>query len=331
MSIDEIIPTVVAYLRDVGVLQGSPRFAWTRSYPTDPEAIDPFNFGRPDMWEVRDLHKEVYEAMVARFGVIDYDEVQQWGIDNIPNSAGTHIVEFGCEFGNKGAGYLASKKPDTHVTLVSGPLRNVFAPLQLTHNYTLWQHVLTFADVPAQPRISDVARFINELYAKNGIGNVCFYEYLLSAEDCDNLPEFLRVAGEVFLYGHQAPGELPFIIGRLYRQLNARYMCVSLSAPEKMDPMSFVWPYIQVYLGLDYAQLAGLKDSIYDNRSSFLKAKIPRYDYRDPSQKRVGVMIQLALALVLAKMVDGEVVRNGFEDDVFGFNKPGWYVVAGAY
>jgi len=78
---------------------------------------------------------------------------------------------------------------------------------------------------------------------------------------------------------------------------------------EKTKPDEFTWEIIQRNLSLSDEELQGFIKSTHDpiKTENNLSNK---YDYKNPAQKRIGVMIKMAIALALAKEVGGVVYRG---------------------
>ncbi len=334
-DIDQPISKVINYLREIGAFQGSPvhektvtsmkpvifpQAEWDEYYMTYP------------YWDdvTREFHKNEFDSIDSKLRRTSYDDVQEQATRDIPDSNNTVIIELGSAYGNKGAGYLAQFKPNARVILISKGWKEDNPPRFLFIEPPKPMHRLVFKQGQDLLNEPDLEKRTNALYKLNGINNVTFYEHELTLDEAsENLPFFLRdlKGKEIYLFGHHLPGVLPFLMGKLYDTLNARYMCVSPTAQEKVEPDQFSWEIIQKNLGLNDEELEGLITSTFDPKAKAVKGSFSdKYDYENPAQKRIGLMIKLGVALALAKEINGAVLRN--EINPFGYNKIDYYVEA---
>ena len=311
-NIDSLIERVVKYLRINKVLEGSPVFESniTEFGPViTPQAYWDEYYMTVPYWGDREIefHKAGFESIDSELKIISYDDVQEKALKEIPDSKKTPIVELGSGSGRNGAGYLAAKKPKAEVILVCKPWEEEQPPTYLFNRFSRLKHTLTFTRGREILEEQDLEKMINGLYQANDINNVTFYAHEVNG----SLPHFLQghAGKDVYLFGHKAPRTLPFIIGRIYQEMDAKYMCISLTAQEKAKLDDFSWKIIQKNLGLTDEELQGFIKSAYD------PIKTPnnlsnRYDYKIPSQQRIGVMIKMGIALALAKEVNGTISRG---------------------
>lgn len=321
---------VVEYLRENGVLAGRPVFENRKKniVCVDPRGQWEEYYMAYPFWQERevDVHREDFERMENLLERTDFDDVQEKALREIPDSPDTAILEIGSEYGTAGAGWLAAHKPNAQVILVSDPREEPIKPTYLFRENRMKRNRLIFKDGISLLSEPDIVRRTNALYHANGIRNVTYHEHKLTMESTFSLPGFLRElqSRNVYIFGHNSPGELPFIIGEMYDRLHAKQMCISMTAPEKIAPDSWVWADIARQLRLGDDETKGY------SRSSFGKGPdgMPLIDYLDAGQKRVGVMMKLGMALSLAKKSGGEVLRNRVQQDSIGYNKCDFYVEA---
>lgn len=332
-----LIEEVVDYLRKINVLKGTPLFEKTvkEMRCVDPKGEWDEYFMDPRFWHEVDVefHESVFDKLQSRLQQTSRDEILDQLVALIPDSPDSVILELGSEYGDKGAGYLAQFKPNAQVVLVSkswpkiGPAKYLFVEPQKPDfkklTFTRGQELLQEANLTQR---------VNGLYRENGLENVEFHEHELTLHDTnlENLPDFLRriVGKNIYVLGQQSPKTLPFLIGKLYNTLNARYMNMSLTAQEKVTEDQFSWDLVKKNLGLDEEETHGLVLSTHDPLATATPYSLSdKYDYNQPEQKRVGVMIKLAIALALAREINGNVLNNG-EPNRRGYNKIDHYVEA---
>ena len=335
MDIDELARKVIAYLRNNNVLKGKPAFENRTSelVCVDPRGYWDEYYGVYPYWQQKEIetHQKDFEEIDSQLRRLDFDQLQEQALNEIPDSGNTAIIELGSEYGEKGAGYLAKYKPSAKVILISKKWKETKPFEFLFTESNRIKHKLAFNAGKHLLNEQDLEKRINGLYRINGINNVTFHEHELALSETDNLPDFLNNLYEkdIYFFGHMAPTILPFLMGRLYNSLNAKYMCVSLTAVEKIKPEEFVWNIVQRNLNLSDEELKGYIESAHDpiaaNNPGSLSDK---YDYDNPEQERIGVMIKLGIALALAKEVNGEVLRNNNPEFRIGYNKIDHYVEA---
>ena len=323
---NDLIGGVVEYLRRYKVLGGNPIF---RDVKTNYECVDPRGewdgyYMQPPFWknvEV-DVHEGSFNEISSQLRKTNLEKVQEKALIEIPDSRNAVIIEFGSSYGTFGAVYLAARKPKANVILISRKWEETKPPESLFHTYE--RHAQTFTRTSSlwEPNLE---RRVNGLYRENGIGNVTFYEHEIKIEDMSRPPHFLQNLDgkKIYLFSHKSPKTLPFLVGKLYSLLNARYMCVSLSAQERVAPEEFSWKIVQKNLGLTEKELKGYIKSALDPREAELCDK---YDYNDPGQMRIGVMVKLGIALALAKEVKGNVLSGTNPEN--RYNKADHYVEA---
>jgi len=135
----------------------------------------------------------------------------------------------------------------------------------------------------------------------------------------------------IYMMGQCSTSGLPFLMGHIYNDFDARFLCVSPTSLEKIRPDKFPWQIIKKNLSLSDSELAGFIESAHDPKATNDPTNKPsskyRYDKGHEPEKRVGVMIKLAMAKALAIEVDGTVYR---ENDNFrkNYNQVDHYVIA---
>jgi len=335
-DIDSTIQQVMRYLRVNEVLNGNPIFesTVTEFVPIiTPKAYwDEYYMTRP-YWGDQEVefHKAGFDAIDSELKRTNLWKVQEDDLKEIPDSKDTVIIELGSGYGFNGAGYTAAQKKSTRAILISkawdekGPAEYLFfnpsKPIPRVV-FTKGRHLLSEKNLETR---------VNGLYKANDIKNVRFYEHTLTLDEVENqLPPFLQgLAGKnIYLIGRQAPKTLPFLIGKLYNRINARSMSVSLTAQEKTRPWEFSWSIIQKNLGLTDEELQGFIASTHDPEAIKVKHSLSfKYNYEEPAEMRVGVMIKFAIALALAKEVNGKILRD---DGIHyhNYNKTDHYVQA---
>ncbi len=332
---DMLIGMVVNYLRQTNVLEGKPLFKnitsemmcvdqrgyWDEYYMTYP------------YWQPvpSDFNERGFNSIDSKLMRLDFDQLQERALNNIPDSKNTVIVELGSGYGTRGTGYLAVHKPNAKVILVCKPWKEDRPPKYLFMEHKKLKHALTFTKGEELLHGQDLERKVNALYKANDINNVSFYSHELTLGDTARLPHFLQgLEGKnIYFFGQQSPTILPFLMGILYNKLNAKYMCVSLTAQEKVKPDQFSWQIVQKNLGLTDKEIRGYIKSAHDPKATEIEGSLSdKYDYKDPAQERIGVMIKLGIALALAKEVNGKVYRDGNPEYRYGYNKIDHYVEA---
>ncbi|MBI4439508.1 hypothetical protein HY638_00890 [Candidatus Woesearchaeota archaeon] len=326
MNTEELILKTVEYLRKNKVLEGNPLFEnkTTDFVCTDPRGEWEEHYHQPPFWKnvVIDSHEEDFVSIDSRLKKMSFDEVQEKALREIPNSKETVIIEVGSDYGNFGAGYLAVHKPKAKVILISKKWKEGKKPEHLFR--AEGKHVLKFERGWEFLNEPNLEHRINGLYRANGIFNVVFFEREIALKDISLLPSIEYVCGkEIYIFGHKSPKTLPFLVGKAYNKLNARYMCVSLSAQERVSGEEFSWEIVRKNLGLTEKEIKGYIKSAIDPREAELCDK---YDYNDHGQMRIGVMIKLGIALALAKEVNGTVLRGDNPEN--RYNKADHYVEA---
>lgn len=338
-DLEQLIQDTRHYLKEIGVLDGKPVFEKTKPefVCVDPRGEWEEYWELPPYWQwrEREFHRSAFETIDSRLPRTSRDEVQEEALREIPDTKNTVIIELGSEYGERGAGYLAAYKPNTTVILISKPEKIIISP-KYPPKYLFMEsklkHRLTFTrgiELLSEPNIE---LRINQLYWVNGIRNVRYYSHELMLDEMSEskLPAFIReVRGKnIYLFGHRANRTLPFLIGLLYNEINARQMCISLTGQEKVPAQAFTWAIIQKNLGLSDEEIKGYIESTFDPTGSSGQRK---YDYdnrgKNEEQRRIGVMIKLGIALALAKEVNGVVLRNTTLD-WDGYNQADHYVQA---
>ncbi len=314
-SMDDLfVRKVVNYLRINKVLEGEPVYESTiedfvpviipKAYWDEYYLQEPY-WGNKQV----EFHESAFKKINQELKETNLDRVQEKALKEIPNEENTVIVELGSGSGRNGAGYLASRKPKAKVILVCKPWVEESPPTYLFETYPGVKHTLTFTRGRELLEEPNIETLLNNLYKANGINNVTFY----GREVDETLPDFLKGYNgkDVYLFGHKSPKRLPFIIGRYYQEMDAKYMCVSLTAQEKTRPDEFIWKIIQKNLGLSDEELQGFIKSAHDPKAAAVKDSLSeKYDYKIPAQQRIGVMIKMGIALALAKEVNGNVLRG---------------------
>ena len=338
-DIDILISRVVNYLRNIDAFSGSPALERTdtRFVCVDPRGEWDEYYMQPPFWQNREVevHKNDFDSIESALERVCRYDIQTNAVRDIPDSKNTVIIELGSEFGERGAGYLAEQKSNAQVILVDkkiGVDRKFDYVFSNPHPDARMKRVV-FKKGKHLLEDSDTERMINSIYHANGMKNLRFYQHELTLDEAEgNLPGFLRdVKGKnVYLIGYQSPVTLPFLMGKLYDSLDARAMSVSLTAQEKTKPDEFTCQIIQKNLGLTDQEIGGFIKAVHDPKATSVHGSLSeKYDYDVPAQKRVGVMIKTALALALAKEVDGTILRAEDNDMHFrNYNKEDHYVQA---
>lgn len=335
METDTLIARVKHYLRETDVLVGDPVFARTT---TELKCVDPRGewdeyYMQPPFWQdvPVEFHQSKFDSIDSQLSRLDFDSLQERALREIPDSGNTVIIDLGSEYGDRGSGYLAAHKPNAQVILVSKPWEEAVLRNYLFVPHKRLRHVLRFTKGQEILREPDLVKRVNSLYKTNGIHNVMFYLHELTIDDTSNLPHFFQglEGKDIYFFSHYSPRVLPFLMGKLYNKLNAKYMCVSLTAQEKVKPDMFSWKIVQKNLGLTDEELRGYIESAHDPEATERKCSLSdKYDYKDKAQERIGVMIKLGIALALAKEVDGKVFRDGNPEYRYGYNRIDHYVEA---
>jgi hypothetical protein len=333
----ELIPRVVNYLREINALEGKPVFekTATRLVCVDPRGQwDEYYMTHP-FWQPRttEFHKAEFESIDSMLDRIGLENAQERALEEIPDSESTVIIELGSGHGTLGAGYLASQKPNSRVMLISKPWEEEgIADWLFYDSGKGMKYRLIFKKGKELLHEKDLQKRINGLYKANGINNVRFYEHELTIEEINGtLPNFLRDFNgkDIYILGYKSPGRLPFLMGLLYNKLNAKQMRVSLTSIEKIRPEHFPWEIIQKNLELTDDELQGYIDSTHDPIATESKDTISiKYDYANPAQTRVAVMLKLGIALALAKEVNGKVLRDNCKFTYTSYNQQDHYVEA---
>lgn len=342
-NLNNLIEQMVTCLRKSGILD-SPVLVSEEIVPVifpqaEWEEYDHvYPYWQPKKIEIARSNKKVeqsdFDVLESQLGQTSRINLLNWALENIPDSPDTVIVEPGCGYGEKGAGFLAKYKPRSKVILfdkfeITDPDQEFNGFLFVTPDSRFLK--LVFPDrcrpIAKEP---DVEKRVNSLYRETDIGNVIFRRHNLTLEEVEgNLPSFLQeLKGKnIYLMGEKTPTSLPFLMAKLYNRLDARYVHVSPTAQEKVSPESFTWNIIQKRLGLTDSELAGFIDAAYDPNAKKIGLS-KKYDYSDQVQKRIGKSIKLAIALALAKEIDGEVLKHIGPEYRGEYNQIDYYVQA---
>jgi len=252
----------------------------------------------------------------------------------IPDSSDSVIVEVGSGYGDKWGGLLAKSKPNAQIILLdngTGPAWD-FSPDYLFNDINPeFRRVIFSQSIWPMAQENDIGLRVNGLYRMAGIPNLKFHQYALSKEDIDGgkLPSFLTdlKGKDIYIMANRAPRELPFLVGQLCDSLDANYMYVSLTAQEGIPENSFIWEIVEKNLGLTSKELKSFKHYLLDPNSKCCSSD--KYDYKDSSQRMNGRTLKLAMALALAKEVQGEVLRQYTgKEYVFSYNQIDHFVEA---
>jgi len=330
------------YLREINVFSGSPVFERTKEefICVDPKGEwDEYYMTYP-YWQNRqvEFHESEFERILQKFEKLIFDTSKQnptsdslmtRAIDRIPDSSDTLLIEFGSEYGTRGAGYIAAHKPKIKAILIDKGWDNKGNPKYLfepdAHHYN---HDLRFTQGIEFLSELDLERRINGIYNTNGIHNVTFKQMKISE---NNYAEFLRgqtKGKKVYLIGVRAPVILPFIMANMYNEFNAEAMFLEPTALEKIEPDMFPWKIVQEELDLTNNETQGYIKSVFDPNVLENQCSPPKYDYEDPSQRRVGTSIKLGICLAIAKKVSGSVYMNVEEDIPRMYNQADHFVIA---
>jgi hypothetical protein len=343
MQNTQLTQILMKYLRENKVFEGQPitKRTETEMVPVMfPQAgWDEYCMVEP-YWQYKPVVKpenavEAFEAVKAGLRQTSYDDVQERALKEIPDSDKTAIIELGSRYGIEGAGFLAKHKPNARVILISAPVTEPSEPRYLFNLIPDLKHRLVFEEginlIFTEPNIE---KRTNALYKANGIENVEFHEHELTFDQASrqNLPDFLKglEGKDIYLFGHQSPTNLPFIIGKLFNELGAKQMSISLTAPDKTRPEAVAWQIVKEQLGLTDQELQGYIASTFDPIAESPEKTREKYEYTIPGEERMGKMLKLGLALALAKQATGEVLWNSDCERyrVNGFNKIDYYVEA---
>lgn len=327
---------VVNYLRRIGALEGKPRYEeqGIKEVCIDPRGHWDEYYGNPMFWKQVpfDFHKEEFENIDSNLPSLSRETIQQRALDQIPDSRDTVMIDLGSRYGERGAGYLAKFKPNVRTILIDKgwdeekPKESLFIepPRRL-------KYVLRFRERSDLLYEENLEKKVNGLYHSNGMKNVEFHQKRLDPKNIRNIFSSIR-GKEIYLFGHQAPITLPFTIGEIYNEFDAKAMWVSPSGLEKADASEFSWGIIQKNLGLTDNELAGLVESTYDHKAAAEKNSFSfKYNYKYKKQERVGKMIKLAIAAALAIEVDGNIYNDTEANSIEKskrHNKPSHYVTA---
>jgi hypothetical protein len=338
MERKQLISNTVNYLRNIGVLSGSPVF---EKSITDLICVDPRGqwdeyYRQYPYWQPGpvEYHESRFREINSKIASIGREAAQERMLEIVPDSRNTVLIELGSEYGVNGSGYIASKKPKIEVRMVcrswdgSQQARWLFKEVADRG----MRHQVRFKKGQELLKEVDLERRINGLYQENGIQNVRFYHHEVQLQDLDgHTPGFLSgiQGNDIYLLGYLAPARLPFLMGIMYNQKDAKSMLVSMSAQEKIRPDEFPWEMVKKNLGLTDEELQGYVASAHDPIAAAQKGSLSnKYDYRDPGQRRVGMMIKLGMALALAEEVDGEVLKTDCRFHLNNYNKEDYYVAA---
>jgi len=312
------------YLREIEVFSGKPIFKQTR---TELVCVDPRGqwdeyYMTSPYWQNQpvDFHNSEFERIFQKLSGIAIDNSKQEtfsdtlmerAIKIIPDSSNVLLIELGSGYGTNGAGYIAKHKPNIKALLINKGWEESLPPKYLfmvdAHYYN---HDLRFTKGREFLSESNLEKRINKIYQANGIDNVTFKKMQLTE---NNHQEFIKDQAkgkEVYLIGIRAPLLLPFIMARMYNYLNAKAMFLAPTALEKIESTMFPWEIIQKNLGLNNRELQGYIKSVFDTNFTKNSLGDSKYDYNDPSQKRVGMAVKLGIALAIAKEVSGTVYKN---------------------
>jgi hypothetical protein len=327
-NLDDLTRQVVGFLRKNGVLAGEPVF---ENMGEELVCVDPRGqwdeyYMQHPWWQPMkfDRHRRDFENIESMLDRTSYEEVQQKALERIPDSSDTLILEIGSRYGVYGAGWLAAQKPNARVLLMSEKEKECFKPKYLFTHHRYRTPKLVFERGEHLLDEPDMEKRVRALYRENGIFNVVFQEKRLTLGNVPGIASAFR-PGDAYIFGHDSPKELGFLIGELNNAVRAKYMCVSMTSPEKLAADSWVWKEIGDSLGLNREDVAGYAKSAFDD-GPYHRARL---DYMDPAKKRIGVMIKLGMAIALAKKVGGRVLRNRVQQDSIGYNKCDFFVEAG--
>ena len=331
---------VVNYLRRIGAFDGSPKreLTTTELVCVDPRGEWDEYYMQYPYWQYRpvDSHKSEFDAINGSLERTDLNRVQEQALREIPNSSSTTIIELGSEYGTKGAGALARYKPHARIILMDKGWEESFLPKYLFNPVLRdkFNHLEVFEKGMELLTEPNLEKKVNGLYKANGIHNLEFHQIELTPQNMASTLRNMEISGDVYLFSYKCPKQLSYTLARVYNHLNAKFMCASLTAQEKIKPFEEFWKSVQRNLRLTDQELRGYIESVYDSEAVRFDEKNPsgpfsfskKYDYSDSAQRRIGIMLKLGMAMALTKEVNGEVLRNSQDND--NYNQIDHYIIA---